>query len=228
MTFVKGKKFSAEHRRKISEANKGKVYSEETLAKMRESAKKRAIENPKELPKGMKLKTEHVFVNGVESKACCVCKNIKPLTDFGKNKHARNGTGLSYGCKACEVARKKHRYRTDPKVKERDTVGAVERRRRNKLSCIEYKGSKCQTCGFTLITEEGKSNAGAFQFHHRNPAEKEFTITERQYASLETLKPELDKCDLLCANCHAVFHDNDWKQNGRYVKDSTDNSEESP
>lgn len=41
----KGRKFSEDHKRKISEAHKGKTFSEETRKKMSESAKKRLKEN---------------------------------------------------------------------------------------------------------------------------------------------------------------------------------------
>lgn len=47
----------------------------------------------------------------------------------------------------------------------------------------------------------------ALQFHHRNPEEKSFGIAAKGEARswVKTVK-ELDKCDLLCANCHAELH----------------------
>jgi endogenous inhibitor of DNA gyrase (YacG/DUF329 family) len=70
---------------------------------------------------------------------------------------------------------------------------------RMKMRLIEYKGGKCQRCGYN------KPIPGAYDFHHRNPDEKEFTITSKT-VSYEKLKEEADKCDLLCATCHREVH----------------------
>lgn len=46
------------------------------------------------------------------------------------------------------------------------------------------------------------------EFHHRNPEEKEATISYliKSQASLVRLQEEIDKCDVLCANCHKKVH----------------------
>lgn len=50
----------------------------------------------------------------------------------------------------------------------------------------------------------------ALDFHHRDPQEKDFEIAKARDYSLkkdgEKLKRELDKCDLLCSNCHRELH----------------------
>lgn len=71
--------------------------------------------------------------------------------------------------------------------------------RRIKLKAIQYKGGKCQSCGYS------KSPA-ALTFHHRDPNEKDFGISG-QTKNWEKLKPELDKTDLLCHNCHSEEHE---------------------
>lgn len=71
--------------------------------------------------------------------------------------------------------------------------------RRMKLKSIEYKGGKCINCGY-------KKSAAALVFHHRNPEEKDFTIS-RKVLKWGRLQPELDKCDLLCSNCHLEEHE---------------------
>lgn len=50
-------------------------------------------------------------------------------------------------------------------------------------------------------------------FHHRDPSQKDFAIGETRQGkkivrSWDALIPELDKCDLLCKNCHAEVHEN--------------------
>ena len=72
-----------------------------------------------------------------------------------------------------------------------------------KHQLVLYKGGVCQKCGY------GKCE-GALQFHHLNPEEKEFTISQINFngtsMTMEKLKQEVDKCILLCANCHAEEH----------------------
>ena len=72
----------------------------------------------------------------------------------------------------------------------------AKRRRKIKTMALEYKGGKCQICGY-------KKYPGALELHHINKAEKSFGIGDKGYTrSWEKVKAELDKCVLLCANCH--------------------------
>lgn len=72
----------------------------------------------------------------------------------------------------------------------------AKRRRKLKLLAIEYKGGKCQICGY-------KKCEGALELHHINKANKEFGLGDKGYTrAWEKVKSELDKCVLLCANCH--------------------------
>jgi hypothetical protein len=71
-------------------------------------------------------------------------------------------------------------------------------RQRAKLKLVEYKGGKCIRCGYNKCI-------ASLNFHHRDPEEKEFSITGKSY-SFERLKKEVDKCDLVCANCHGEIH----------------------
>lgn len=70
-------------------------------------------------------------------------------------------------------------------------------RHKRKVKAVAYKGGKCQKCGYD-------SHYSALEFHHRNSKQKEFSLTCRELANRpwEACIPELDKCDLLCANCH--------------------------
>lgn len=79
--------------------------------------------------------------------------------------------------------------------KKRDTSAY---RKEVKRRLIEYKGGKCQICGYNRCQE-------ALEFHHLDPQEKDFTISGGT-KSFKLLKPEVDKCILLCANCHREIH----------------------
>lgn len=69
-----------------------------------------------------------------------------------------------------------------------------------KKKAIEYKGGCCAVCKYTKCQS-------ALVFHHLNPEEKEFGIGSNYNKAWITIKKELDKCMLLCQNCHAEFHE---------------------
>lgn len=78
---------------------------------------------------------------------------------------------------------------------------AVQKRRdKVKLLAVEYKGGKCISCGYDKCVD-------AIDFHHRDSSKKDFGIASKGYTrSWGKIKLELDKCDILCANCHREKH----------------------
>lgn len=52
----------------------------------------------------------------------------------------------------------------------------------------------------------GERDPRCLQFHHRNPNEKKFDLPTWANASKKRLQKELNKCEILCANCHAKEH----------------------
>lgn len=70
--------------------------------------------------------------------------------------------------------------------------------KRIKEQLIEYKGNKCQICGYNKCTN-------ALEFHHLDPTQKDFGISGGT-KSFEKLRPEVDKCILVCSNCHREIH----------------------
>jgi hypothetical protein len=75
----------------------------------------------------------------------------------------------------------------------------ARRRRQLREHAIAYLGGKCRLCGYDKCPS-------ALEFHHVEVWLKDFTISDRM-TSFEAIKPELDKCELLCANCHREVHD---------------------
>jgi len=86
------------------------------------------------------------------------------------------------------------------------TLFVHQKQRDLKLKAIEYLGGKCKKCGCTGIP-------AIFDFHHRNPTEKDFSWGNKRTSNWDNLKVELDKCDLLCSNCHREIHDEIWFKN---------------
>jgi predicted transcriptional regulator len=77
-----------------------------------------------------------------------------------------------------------------------------DRRREIKKELVDYKGGSCVICGYDKAYR-------SLHFHHLNPNEKDFTLG-RKWGKLgfnDTIKKELDKCILVCANCHGEIHD---------------------
>ena len=80
-----------------------------------------------------------------------------------------------------------------------------KRRREHKLRAIAYKGGRCSACGFSDLTYPS-----IFEFHHLEPGGKDSGPAKLLRNSFEKAKKELDKCILLCANCHRIAHEEEY------------------
>lgn len=74
----------------------------------------------------------------------------------------------------------------------------TDKRLQVKQQCVDYLGGKCSKCGYSKCL-------AALDFHHINPSTKDKNYTNGRM-SFEKLRPELDKCVLLCSNCHREVH----------------------
>lgn len=73
-------------------------------------------------------------------------------------------------------------------------------RKRLKVMAIAYKGGKCILCGYCACEQ-------SLVFHHVDKEMKNFNLSFRGFTrSWESIKKELDKCEILCANCHGEIH----------------------
>lgn len=101
--------------------------------------------------------------------------------------------------KWAEYQRERKRAKSRKYMKKVGSVRATQSRRNKKIALIEYKGGKCEQCGYD------KPIPSVYHFHHIDPAKKDFAIASTT-KSIQTLKAEVDKCKLLCANCHFEVH----------------------
>jgi len=84
-----------------------------------------------------------------------------------------------------------------------DGKGVYKRRRILKEEMLKYKQTFCcEKCGYS-----GK-NCRSLEFHHRNPKQKAFEIFSEVYLHgvEERVMRELDKCEVVCRNCHGIQH----------------------
>ena len=88
------------------------------------------------------------------------------------------------------------------KITEREKAKIRQSKRREEFKqwYKEYKSNlKCSVCEF--------SHPAALDFHHIDPSEKEFTLGSiRESISKEKFLKEIEKCVVLCANCHRIHH----------------------
>lgn len=85
-------------------------------------------------------------------------------------------------------------------MKEANIRGVTRRRKKIRLMAIEHLGGKCIKCGYNKYPE-------VMEFHHRDPLQKDFNVSKKGLTrSWERVRKEIEKCDLLCANCHRELH----------------------
>lgn len=115
-------------------------------------------------------------------KYCKRCDTTKPISEFSTVKTGeRTGKVNSY-CKSCMSAQSK------------------ERQRALKTKAVEYKGGRCEECGIV-------DRNCIYDFHHRDPSQKDFSMGNVKSLKWSVaIQNELDKCLLLCSNCHRKRH----------------------
>lgn len=75
-----------------------------------------------------------------------------------------------------------------------------KRRKAIRMKAVQLAGGKCIRCGYNKYPE-------VLEFHHRDQKQKSFGIGQRGLTrSWKKVSAEIEKCDLLCANCHREIH----------------------
>jgi hypothetical protein len=103
---------------------------------------------------------------------------------------------------ACVICGRDH---NDGRRKRCNSCATKMRRYRMKMKAIDYLGGKCILCGYD-------KHPAAMVFHHRDPSTKEFSFGRMANKSWVSVQEELDKCDLLCSNCHAPLHSERYEE----------------
>lgn len=131
------------------------------------------------------------FVAG--TKECSKCKRILSLDNFGLSSGVKSK--LHSWCKECCFKNSKKWDMANAEYKKQYKKKYLQTQRQ---LAADYLGGKCQSCGYN-------ESLAALEFHHLNPKLKDRVVCSN-IRSFESLKEELDKCILLCANCHRRAH----------------------
>jgi hypothetical protein len=105
-----------------------------------------------------------------------------------------------FKCKTCHVEGESNFYKTMRwYCKKCWNIKTARRTKDNVRVLKEEYGGKCSKCGYDKCMD-------ALQFHHLDPSKKEFSLGQKRQFTLSVLRKELEKCILVCANCHAEIH----------------------
>lgn len=134
----------------------------------------------------------------METKKCNKCNEFKPLAEFNRNKTRKDG--LHTYCKKCNKEVSANYYKNNKEKHLKEVLKVSKKvRNENKKKYFEILNSgECMDCGF--------SHPAALVFDHKSGVNKIAGIGRMVTTGYkwETILKEIDKCDLVCANCHAI------------------------
>lgn len=114
----------------------------------------------------------------MDSKICTKCNISKTIDCFYSRGPKENNAPTSW-CKTCLNKR------------------SMEKWKQKRLDAIKYLGGICVDCKQSF-------HPNVFDFHHLH--DKDFDWAKLKLRSDNDIKKELDKCILLCSNCHRMRH----------------------
>ncbi len=136
-----------------------------------------------------------------ENRSCTECLLVKPITEFPKSGGGgRNGLDLNgnpyrrHQCKPCHWS-----------LKKKLPSGRIGKAKKLK----EYKSKcKCAVCGYSKETRGKKFSTAVLNFHHHNSDKLENVGNMIKRYGWNTILKEIEKCIVICFNCHMELHNN--------------------
>jgi hypothetical protein len=131
----------------------------------------------------------------MNTKTCYKCKQELPISQFRCNKSRKDG--LQVYCKDCDKLKQSEWY-------QKNKVSCINKskicRKRKRDWWHDFKSQlKCNRCD--------ENHPACLHFHHINPSEKEADLSQVVLVwSKKRIITEVNKCEVLCANCHAKEH----------------------
>ena len=132
-------------------------------------------------------------------KKCSRCKEEKDELEFNK----KSGRTSQTYCKDCQSIKHLEWYEKN-KIKRKEQI--YNRRREITQWLYEQKEKIKMSCSIC-----GEDRFPTLDFHHRDSSEKEYNIGSMAHRGLskENILKEIEKCDILCSNCHRILHYNE-------------------
>ena len=134
----------------------------------------------------------------METKTCTKCNQEKLINEFSIRSSIK-GTYQSH-CKSCIAQQDKDRYSTQERknsIRKANKI-FIEKTKEFVNNYKEEKG--CFKCG--------DKRHYVLDFHHVDDSDKEFNIANKvnRGISIQTIMLEINKCEVVCANCHRELH----------------------
>lgn len=148
----------------------------------------------KEFPSSIKLESGK-RLSLTARKYCIECNPLYSRNLYkGNSERVPRNNIRNFKCKICGIERKN-------KSRNNECSTCINKRIRNsrKEKAVKLLGSKCEICGYNKSIK-------ALCFHHIDPKTKMFTISRFWNIKWLDILEEINKCQLLCANCHMELH----------------------
>jgi len=133
-------------------------------------------------------------------------KELEKRTEWKRNWAKRNKDKIKAYAKnhyeKIRLGRKPKVRKTQEEIKQ-TKKNAIKRRMKKAEEYIQKIKKKCEFCP--------ENDIACLVFHHVNKHEKEYEISRMKALSLKTIQKEIDKCIVLCSNCHMKLH---YRENG--------------
>lgn len=134
----------------------------------------------------------------MNTRVCSACKEESPLSEFHQRKNKKGELVYRYVCKPCACERARQSYqRNKESAKARCAKAAKKRILERRRFVYEYLTKHpCVRCD--------EADPVVLEFDHIDRDTKDSPISQAIWAnwSMKRLLAEIDKCQVLCANCH--------------------------
>jgi len=107
-------------------------------------------------------------------------------------------------CSRCHLNKKKTEFyinneRIQSLCKKCHNAYLMDKWKKRKILMVKEFGGRCEICGYN-------KNFASLAFHHKESKMKDVSWTKLRLRSIDKIRKELKKCQLLCRNCHGEIH----------------------
>lgn len=134
------------------------------------------------------------LIDAETERTCRKCGQTKPIEEFGIHKQCKGGRTPT--CRKCNYEKQKEWLTAN---KDHVRSRSNNKNRRRKLEVIEHFGDKCHDCGQSFPP-------CVYDFHHLDPTKKDVNPSYAMTRRPSEMWKELEKCVMLCSNCHRIRH----------------------